>query len=163
MIGAGDAALQPFQDRWLPELMGWFPDAEACRIWGGPEFRFPCTAATFREDSRVDDLPTWALVRDDGRFVAFGQYYPRIGHCHLGRLAVAPDLRGRGLGGRLVRDLCRQGASALGLTSFSLFVMPGNERALRLYQRLGFSAVPYPEPSPRFAEAIYMVAPAIAR
>jgi ribosomal protein S18 acetylase RimI-like enzyme len=61
----------------------------------------------------------------------FGQYYLRAGRCHLGRRAVA---------------------------TYSLFVLPGNERALHLYQRLGFEPACYPEPDPVFDDCIYMVA-----
>ncbi len=150
--------LQSFEDTQLPELMGWFPDQRSCQMWGGLAFRFPFTEITFREDARLESLPTWALVEDDGRLVAFGQYYLRVGRCHLGRLAVAPALRGRGLGSTLVQELCQRGGAEFGVGSFSLFVLPGNERAVRLYQRLGFSAAPYPEPSPALEGCIYMVA-----
>ena len=152
------ARLQRFDDARLAELMSWFPDREACTVWGGPGFRFPFTAGTFRDDAKIDSLPTWALLDGAERLVGFGQYYLRVGRCHLGRLAIAPGLRGRGLGSTLVRELCRVGSSALAVDSYSLFVMPGNDRALRLYRRLGFVAEPYPEPSPQFAAATYLVA-----
>jgi ribosomal protein S18 acetylase RimI-like enzyme len=152
--------LIPFSTNQLPELMRWFPDAASCRLWGGPEFRHPFTPASFREDAKVDSLPSWALVADDGSLVAFGQYYRRLGRCHLGRLAVAPDRRGRGIGSRLVRELAGVGTRELAADGLSLFVLPGNEPALALYRRLGFSAVPYPEPAPAFDGCIYMVAPA---
>ena len=138
--------------------MSWFPDERSCRTWGGPEFRFPFTEGTFAEDAKLTSLPTWALVQGAGAFVGFGQFYLRAGRCHLGRLAIAPALRGRGLGSRLVHELCQRGKADLGVESFSLFVLPGNERALRLYQRLGFTAVPYPEPLPGLKATIYMVA-----
>ena len=143
---------------WLPELMSWFPDRDACHAWGGDNFRFPFTEATFREDAKLDSLPTWALVGDDGAVAGFGQYYLRVGRCHLGRLAIAPNKRGQGLGNTLVRELCRKGSAELSADSFSLFVLPGNERALRLYKRLGFSEVPYPEALPAAGLDVYMVA-----
>ena len=154
--------LQRFDLAQLPELMSWFPDSRACTVWGGPSFRFPFSAETFREDTRLDSLSTWALMGDEGQFAGFGQYYRRVGRCHLGRLAIAPALRGRGLGSTLVHELGRIGAADLGVDSYSLFVLPGNERAMRLYKRLGFSAAPYPEPSPMFEDCIYMVASRLA-
>jgi len=138
--------------------MSWFPDQTSCRTWGGPQFRHPFDKDTFQEDSRILSLPSWSVTGSDGSLSAFGQYYLRAGKCHLSRLAVAPHLRGHGIGSALVRELSQQGCEALAVTSCSLFVLPGNESALRLYHRLGFVAVPYPEPDPVFAECIYMVA-----
>ncbi|HEX9206596.1 MAG TPA: GNAT family N-acetyltransferase [Steroidobacteraceae bacterium] len=150
--------LQPFDLAFLPELMAWFPDAHATTVWGGPGFRFPFTAATFREDARIDGLATRALIDNHGHFVGFGQFYERVGRCHLGRLAIAPAMRGHGFGTQLVRSLCIEGGKVLGADTFSLFVLPGNEKALSLYQRLGFAPATYPEPSPLFADCVYMVA-----
>jgi ribosomal protein S18 acetylase RimI-like enzyme len=150
--------LQPFDVAYLPELMGWFPDGRATTVWGGPGFRFPFTEASFREDARIDSLPTRALHDDRGHFVGFGQYYERAGRCHLGRLAIAPSMRNHGYGTQLVRALCVEGGQALGFDTFSLFVLPGNARALRLYANLGFVTATYPEPSPLFVDCVYMVA-----
>lgn len=160
------SSLQRFDESQLPELMGWFPDRATCQTWGGPGFRHPFTAATFREDAKLDSLASLALAMPDGTLGAFGQYYRRLGRCHLSRLAVAPALRGRGIGTTLVRGLCRLGAAELGMEpgadAYSLFVLPGNERAERLYRRLGFSAVPYPEPAAEFDGCTYMVASRVA-
>ncbi|HET7204600.1 MAG TPA: N-acetyltransferase, partial [Steroidobacteraceae bacterium] len=103
-------------------------------------------------------LPTWALLDGADNFVAFGQYYLRVGRCHLARLAVAPGVRGRGFGERLIRELRARGGTELGVRSFSLFVMAGNAPALRLYRRLGFTEVDYPEPLPPSEKMLYMVA-----
>jgi ribosomal protein S18 acetylase RimI-like enzyme len=158
----GTARLQVFSEAWLPELMSWFEDAGACRVWGGPSFRFPFTRDTFRADARLDSLATFALATDEATLLGFGQYYLRAGRCHLGRLAIAPAHRGRGLGGSLVRELCRIGSAGLGVETYSLFVLPGNERAIRLYERLGFAPARYPEPDPMFDDCIYMVASRVA-
>lgn len=155
---AGIVKVQPFNCSQLTELMSWFPDRTSCQTWGGPEFRFPYTGATFRDDAKIEQLPTWALVQDDGGLVGFGQYYLRASRCHLGRLAIAPSLRRRGLGNTLVRELCQMGSVVLGVRSYSLFVHPDNANALRLYQRLGFVVAPYPEPLPGVESYVYMVA-----
>jgi len=51
-------------------------------------------------------------------------------------LAVAPDHRGRGAGGALLREL-RDAAKSQGYSALSLSVEKGNP-ALRLYERNGF-------------------------
>lgn len=154
--------LERFDEKRLPELMHWFGDASACRTWGGPHFRFPYDVATFREDAALETLPTWALLDGPGSFVAFGQYYLRVGRCHLGRLAVAPAARSRGIGTRLIRELCARGAVELGCDEFSLFVLETNAAAARLYRRLGFESATYPEPLPASEPMLYMVAGGVA-
>ena len=42
----------------LQQMMAWFPDAEGCTVWGGPDFRYPFTEETFVTDSRCETLPT---------------------------------------------------------------------------------------------------------
>ena len=151
----------PFDVARLPELMRWFPDAASVRVWGGPDFRHPFDEQTFREDTRVDSLQSWSLVAPDGSLGAFGQYYLRVGRCHLGRLVVAPSLRGSGVGRRLVQELCRVGGPTLGTTEYSLFVYDSNPVAIRLYRSLGFVEVPYPEPAGGLEGMLYMVSAAM--
>lgn len=157
-VGRRLVDFQRFEGRWLAELMSWFPDAHSCGSWGGPQFRFPFSDATFREDLGIDRLSSWGLPDTDGSLGAFGQYYRRLGRCHLARLVVAPSLRGRGIGGILVRELCDRGREELGAGEFSLFVLAGNASARQLYGRLGFTEAPYPEPTSILEGILYMVA-----
>lgn len=140
------------------ELMTWFPDRPSCERWGGPHFRFPFTRATFVEDTRRDEMPPFSLVGESGELLGFGQYYLRAGRCHLARLAVAPDHRGRGLGARLVRELGAVGCERLAVDDCGLFVMEDNAPAVRLYERLGFAVLPYPEEGFELPGAVYMTA-----
>ncbi|NJD32979.1 MAG: GNAT family N-acetyltransferase [Gammaproteobacteria bacterium] len=149
---------QPFDLAQLPDLMRWFPDQVSVRTWGGPQFRHPFDERSFREDAKVDSLASWSLVAQDGSLCAFGQYYLRAGRCHLGRLVVAPGLRGRGAGRRLVRELYEVGTSVLGTRECSLFVYESNTVALGLYRRLGFTEAAYPESSGGLEGMLYMVA-----
>lgn len=55
-------------------------------------------------------------------------------------IALVPEARGRGTGGALLEALCRRAADA-GYKSLMLSVDPANERALRLYRRLGFVVI----------------------
>jgi len=143
----------------LPELMTWFPDAHPLRTWGGPEFRFPFTPATFREDAKVDGIDSFALVAEDGALAAFGQCYLRIERCHFGRVGVAPVRRGQGLGTLLLAKMAAWGQARFGPRELSLFVKHDNEAAHRLYRRLGFRETPYPDPA-FLPDAHYMIADA---
>jgi ribosomal protein S18 acetylase RimI-like enzyme len=148
---------QPFDAARLPQLMRWFPDSASLRQWGGPDFRFPFTEETFRKDVRLDDVPAWEIVSTDGALLAFGRYYPRSGRCHLAFLAVAPDMRGRGVGLKLVEELCTEGARTLSFDEYSLFVWQDNAVAVGLYRKLGFVEAPYPEPSSGLTGMVYMI------
>jgi ribosomal protein S18 acetylase RimI-like enzyme len=148
--------LREFADTHLPELMCWFPDAPSCAIWAGPGFRFPFTPATFREDLRLD-LASFALQDDAGALLGFGQHYLREGRCHLARLAIAPQARGRGAGAVLIRELLRRSCRALATRECSLFVLESNTAARRLYTRLGFAPAPYPGGAIPLADCLYLV------
>lgn len=146
-----------FDPQQLQELMAWFPDAQALRTWGGPDFRFPFTAASFLEDAKVDRIDSLSLVADDGALAAFGQCYLRVERCHFGRVAVAPGRRGGGLGSRLFREMADWGRARFGPRELSLFVNRDNPGAHRLYERLGFREVAYPDPA-FMPAAHYMIA-----
>jgi ribosomal protein S18 acetylase RimI-like enzyme len=143
----------------LLELMRWFPDQRSCAVWSGPEFRYPFTEATFREDVRRQ-LPSYSLIGDGNELLGFGQYYLRAERCHLARLVIAPDYRGRGAGTFLIRALCRLGCRELNMSDCSLFVLESNTSAFRLYSRLGFRTVPYPGEAPPIPGCLYMIASA---
>ena len=55
--------------------------------------------------------------------------------CHVGRLVVRPDLEGRGIGSRLLREIEARFPSA---ARFELFTGHRSERNLGLYQRRGY-------------------------
>ncbi|MFG6177892.1 GNAT family N-acetyltransferase [Halomonas sp. THAF12] len=146
--------LRPLERQQLATLRDWFPDADSCRRWGGPAFRYPFTAQGFREDLGFDELASFGLLGDAGELLGVGQYAERWGRCHLMRLAVAPHARGRGLGGELIRRLASRGGEALGVETCSLWVFPDNP-ARRLYRRLGFAEAQAAVPQPPLC---YMVA-----
>lgn len=113
--------LLPAAQSHLPEIMSWFPDADSTRIWGGWQFRFPYTPESFAADVQLAERPSYVLT-DAGAVLGFGQVYLRVGRCHFGRLAVAPDTRGQGLGTRLLFALAEAGQRELGVPEYSLFV-----------------------------------------
>ena len=128
--------------------MQWFPDAASVAVWS-PSNSFPFTdRQRFIVESKLDELASWMLVDDADTPLAFGQYYARLGCCHLGRLVVAPARRGEGLGSELIRQLLARGTAELGTTRCSLFVFNYNSVARKLYARLGFVETQYPEKLP---------------
>ncbi|WP_105102712.1 GNAT family N-acetyltransferase [Microbulbifer pacificus] len=158
MIDAG-FSLNPFEEKYLTELMRWIPSETECRQWGGPGFRYPFDQQSFSEDCRWRELPTFIVKNAEGLPVAFGQFYQRLQCCHLGRLIVAPHTRGQGVGQQLIRALAVRGYESLRLQQCSLFVLKNNLPAKALYERLGFEVCDYPEPMDGLEMCHYMVTP----
>ena len=128
----------------LEELQRWFPDRGAARRWGGPGLRWPLETSGFREDIHWGEMPSWVGLDDAGSMLGFGQYYLSHGRCRLARLAVAPAVRGRGIGRRFIGELLERGQSELGVAHSCLFVMDDNPAAIRCYRAVGFVERPYP-------------------
>ena len=147
--------LSTLSDAHIDALMQWFPDAASVAVWS-PSTRFPFDdRVRFILESKLDELPSYMLVDERDTPLAFGQYYERLGCCHLGRLVVAPTRRGEGYGTELIQALLAKGCRELGASRASLFVLSHNTRALALYRKLGFAEAAYPEAMP-LPDCLYM-------
>jgi len=144
------------QENHLIELMSWFNNAQELENWSGPNFRYPYNFSSFIDDLKLSTLNSFVLVSKQSEFLAFGQYYQRLGRCHLGRLIVNPKCRGKGLALELMRHLCELGLNDLELNECSLFVLTHNKSAIKAYEKFGFSFTDYPEEMP-LANCLYMV------
>jgi ribosomal protein S18 acetylase RimI-like enzyme len=71
--------------------------------------------------------------------------------CHVGRLAVAPDVQGRGIGTRLLAAVEERHAGRV--ARFVLFTGPNSAPNLRLYRRLGYLDI---APPPGAAPLVYL-------
>jgi ribosomal protein S18 acetylase RimI-like enzyme len=71
----------------------------------------------------------------DGKLVGSVRARESGGTCHVGRLIVAPELQGRGLGTRLMRAV---EAEFPGAARFELFTGSRSAANIRLYERLGY-------------------------
>lgn len=121
-------------------MLPWAPDAEAVRLWAGPNLGFPVEPARLWAD--VHKSPGTAFVlcaASDGEIVGFGQVMHReADYAHLARVIVAPTHRGEGVGRTLARELMRVAPTFLPVRWCSLYVYPENTRAYALYRSLGF-------------------------
>ncbi|WP_143305993.1 GNAT family N-acetyltransferase [Chitinophaga vietnamensis] len=82
-------------------------------------------------------MGTYYGIRQEGRLVAMaGERMRMTGYSELSAICTDPAFTGRGYAQQLITQLCRQHAAA-GITSF-LHVAATNERAVRLYEHMGF-------------------------
>jgi ribosomal protein S18 acetylase RimI-like enzyme len=80
----------------------------------------------------------WATVAEmNGQVVGYQLSTRNPLGVHLARLAVRPDMQGKGLGYALVADLI-QHASQHGVTHLTVNTQNDNATSLALYQRMGF-------------------------
>jgi len=140
----------------IDELMTWFPDAHSTDIWGGPAFRYPFDRESFREDCRWLEFSSYSLRNPEGEFVAFGQLGSRFERSHLARLITHPDMRGQGVGRKLLEKMIAAAQSETELKEVALFVYKDNEPACRCYLALGFEIQDYPDAAPLRDECYYM-------
>ena len=129
----------------IDQLMKWFPDADATRTWGGPDFRHPFNRHSFAEDIHWGRMATFSLRSPAGELAAFGQLYARLQRINLARLAVNPTMRGQGVGRRLIEMLLTLGPQMFSCSEFSLFVYRDNVVAANAYKSMGFKVTTYPE------------------
>jgi len=140
------------------DLMGWFPDKESVIRWGSPYMRYPLHWESFLEDMYWGRMSSRVALEEDGSLLGFGQFYLKLGRCHLARLVVNPDIRGRGLGKKFIAALMKHGSEHLGTGEFSLYVMTENKPAFNCYRSLGFNLAPYPHGDPQLENCVFMLA-----
>lgn len=155
-IGAGVTLRQPRVGDFAV-IAAWITDADACLRWAGPRLAYPFAP---------DELPallahphgkSFCLAEADGEPLGFGQYWEvDAGAVHLGRIIVAPDSRGQGLGRQLCRQLIVRALQATGAHSVTLRVFWDNAAAVALYASLGFT----PVASKSDGQVLFMALPA---
>nr|WP_283104682.1 GNAT family N-acetyltransferase [Shewanella olleyana] len=129
----------------LTGLMTWFADKDSLSKWAGPHFRYPFNEQTFIEDLNLQKLSSYILIDDFEQLVGFGQYYQRLNKCHLARIAISPEHRGKGIAKILLKQLIQKAKNDLSLDVVSLFVLADNVQAVKAYQSYGFSVTEYPD------------------
>ncbi len=110
----------------------------------------------FREERSV-----YNIVESDGKIIGGGGLYPTTGlpedTCELVKMYLVPEARGTGLGKQLIFH-CLDQARELGFSNVYLETMPELSKALKLYEKLGFSYLPGPMGnSGHFSCPIWMV------
>ena len=118
----------------LETLSTWFFNEHEVRQWAGPDVSYPVVAKKLFVEIDCEKNRSFSLV-DENELTGFGQLSLFENYDHLCRLVIRPDLRGRGIGKELVRQLILQPKYGIG---FSLFVYRWNDTAIQLYRSFDF-------------------------
>ena len=139
----------------LEEVASWITSARECELWAGPRLPFPLDVAVLPAWIDFDGARTFAMSSGD-RLVAFGQIVPKaLRRAHLARVIVAPAVRGRGYGERLILSLIDEARQQSHLR-ISLNVDRANLPAIALYSKLGFLEAERPADEPDAHGSRYM-------
>ncbi len=103
-------------------------------------FPDPWSEKLFLEELDGDTRRLNAALRVDGRLAGYGMGWVVLDEFHLGNIAVAPLLRGKGHGRHLLKHLLDEAVSR-GCATASLEVRASNEGAICLYRAFGFREV----------------------
>ena len=101
-------------------------------------------------EESLEDVQRWLaedtvlVARSRGRLVGAVRASLDAATWHVGRLMVAPDLQGSGLGRRLLAEI--EALAPEQVTSYALFTGTGSRRNQRLYQRAGYRPAGSPSP-----------------
>ncbi|HSN70657.1 MAG TPA: ribosomal protein S18-alanine N-acetyltransferase [Steroidobacteraceae bacterium] len=101
-------------------------------------YRFPWSDGIFRDCIRVGYL--CRVLEIDDQIVGYGILSYGAGEAHVLNVCVREDLRGTGLGRRLMEVLL-DCARAAGMEHAFLEVRPSNPAAVHLYESMGFARV----------------------
>ena len=139
-----EITLRPARPADADEMARWFVDLTDLATWGGPEVRFPLTAAQMAawiaEGANPAPRLCFTAIDAAGRPIGHVEFLhdPAKQWARLGRFAVAPGLRGQGFGRALLEHAIAYAFTELAVEHLALAVVPENERARRLYLSCGF-------------------------
>jgi RimJ/RimL family protein N-acetyltransferase len=133
-------ALREFRPSDADTVVAWLrgPDEALAVAGSGAPWPYPARALV-SADAAPGCHPRVLTWRHDSGAVLGHVAVVRVGPDagRLARVVLAPHLRGRGLSGSFLA-LAVAEARALGIHELALFVVPGNEPALRAYAAAGF-------------------------
>ena len=96
----------------------------------------PWSADSFSREI-LNSQAHYFVSMDSGQVTGFAGFWTLVDEAHVTTIAVRPECRGRGIGRALMEHLLRT-AALLGMTCATLEVRVSNEKAIKLYESLGF-------------------------
>jgi ribosomal protein S18 acetylase RimI-like enzyme len=117
----------------------WFPTDKSAASWGGPDVPGNSVAAWLTNQYANGSSRHFVLVDESERIcgTCAVRSIENSRRMHVSQFAIAPTMRGCGLG-RVLLDLVVTQAHSAHAEKLTLFVYEDNADARRLYERYGF-------------------------
>lgn len=151
-------SLRDFVPADYQELISWFPRASDLRLFAGTAAEWPLTIESLsaRAEAGISEAFT-ATLDDSETAIGHVELIPEAAErLRLGRIAIAPNLRGRGLIAQLLNRANDQ-ARASGFRWVSLLVVPDNASALSAYARAGFVIIGASDEYPEYTRMLLRI------
>lgn len=137
--------LRPLRPEDCDRLLAWVDSADALWQWSGARaFTWPLDRDQLRRDlaARGGSMHVFAGTDGSGEMVGHVllDAQPNHGLGNIGRVIVAPERRGSGLGAALMDAIVRYGFDELRLHRLQLNVYTFNSAAIATYRGVGFVA-----------------------
>jgi RimJ/RimL family protein N-acetyltransferase len=136
--------LVPFGREHFQILAAWFAAERDVVQWGGTLVSYPLDDRQMGEMLRLGELQPperlcW-MAAEGADLVGHAQlaYDWRNGNARIGRVAIAPVHRGRGLAKPLLRLIMAQAFADPAIERLELYAIDYNRHAIRIYESLGF-------------------------
>jgi RimJ/RimL family protein N-acetyltransferase len=136
--------LVPFGREHFGTLAGWFTSERDVVQWGGSRVSYPLDGPQMEEMLRLGAISPperlcW-MAAEDANLVGHAQlaYDWRNGNARIGRVAIAPARRGRGLAKPMLRLIMAEAFADPAIERLELYAIDYNRHAIRIYESLGF-------------------------
>lgn len=103
-------------------------------------FQTPWSEEAFHKELTENTLAIYLVLELDGEIIGFGGMWLIMDEIHITNIAIAPEVRRKGYGDRLVEAMVNYGLEN-GFKHMTLEVRVGNAPAIALYEKVGFKGV----------------------
>ena len=102
-------------------------------------FSVPWSRESMEKELIGNDQAHYLVAEIDEKVVGYAGFWQVLDEGHIMNIAVAPSMRGQGLGEELMRAMLQQGTQ-LGIIYWTLEVRVSNIAAIKLYEKVGFTS-----------------------
>ncbi|MDQ0483332.1 GNAT family N-acetyltransferase [Guptibacillus hwajinpoensis] len=141
--------LRYFEPNDFQQLLDWIPSQDFLLQWGGPGFTYPLTVSqleTYVNGANKDDSSVFVykvIHIESGNVIghiSLGKLDKTNKSARIGKVLVGDnDVRGQGIGQRMIEELLKIAFNEFALHRVSLGVFDFNQSAIRCYEKAGFT------------------------